>query len=65
MALKITDEIVLPFIIIIIIIIIIILLLLLRSWWWLLVKELLLLFEIFKWLDIPVHINFRVAILRP
>ena len=63
MVLKITDEIVLPFIIIIIIIIIIILLL--RSWWWLLVKELLLLFEIFKWLDIPVHINFRVAILRP
>ena len=62
MVLKITDEIVLPFIIIIIIIIII---LLLRSWWWLLVKELLLLFEIFKWLDIPVHINFRVAILRP
>ena len=60
MVLKITDEIVLPFIIIIIIII-----LLLRSWWWLLVKELLLLFEIFKWLDIPVHINFRVAILRP
>ena len=63
MVLKITDEIVLPFIIIIIIIIIIILLL--RSWWWLLVKELLLLFKIFKWLDIPVHINFRVAILRP
>ena len=62
MVLKITDEIVLPFIIIIIIIIII---LLLRSWWWLLVKELLLLFEIFKWLGIPVHINFRVAILRP
>ena len=28
-------------------------------------KRLLLLFEIFKWLDIPVHINFRVAILRP
>ena len=63
MVLKITDEIVLPFIIIIIIIIIIILVL--RSWWWLLVKELLSLFEIFKWLDIPVHINFRVAILRP